>query len=265
MATKSSPEFDHTPQLLERMFSGIVHGYDARPLPVQRAPEHLYRPLREAKAVAGAIYRLQSQVSGARVQADSRATDVMTDLHNVAAVVTRSVATVNDAHQAMIAHGVRALFVVDEQSMVLGVITATDILGEKPVQLAQQRGARHDEILVRDLMTPADLLEAMNFEEVEQACVGDIVATLKARRPPACARSRVRALWCNVSDSVRSRNVLADPDRATARPSASNWVRSCTHVCGDRGGDRRVTYRVFSKADVRYRPTPPAVAASQFA
>ena len=179
MATKSSPEFDHTPQLLERMFSGIVHGYDARPLPVQRAPEQLYRPLREAKAVAGAIYRLQSQVSGARVQADSRATDVMTDLHNVAAVVTRSVATVNDAQQAMIAHGVRALFVVDEQSMVLGVITATDILGEKPVQLAQQRGARHDEILVRDLMTPADLLEAMNFEEVEQACVGDIVATLR--------------------------------------------------------------------------------------
>jgi CBS-domain-containing membrane protein len=103
----------------------------------------------------------------------------MTDLHKVAAVVTRSVATVDDAHQAMIAHGVRALFVVDAQSTVLGIITATDILGEKPVQLAQQRGARHDEILVRDLMTPADLLEAMSFEEVMQACVGDIVATLR--------------------------------------------------------------------------------------
>ncbi len=179
MTTKSSPEFDHTPQLLERMFSGIVHGYDVQPLPVQRAPEQLYRPLREAKAVAGAIYRLRSQVSGARVQADSQATEVMTDLRNVAAVVTRGAATVNDAHQAMIAHGVRALFVVDEQSMVLGIITATDILGEKPVQFSQQRGARHDAILVRDLMTPADLLEAMSFEEVLQARVGDIVATLR--------------------------------------------------------------------------------------
>jgi len=179
MATKSSPESDHMPQLVERMFSGIVRDYDVRPLPVQRPREQLYRPLRETKAGVGATYRLQSQVSGARVQADARATDVMTDLRKVAAVVTRSFATVHDAHQAMIAHGVRALFVVDEQSIVLGIITATDILGEKPVQLAQQRGVRHDEILVRDLMTPADLLEAMSFEEVTQACVGDIVATLR--------------------------------------------------------------------------------------
>ena len=125
------------------------------------------------------MYRLQSQVSGAWVQADSRATDVMTDLRNVAAVVTHSVAGVNEAHQAMIAHGVRALFVVDEQGTVLGIITSTDILGEKPVQLAQQRGARHDEVLVRDLMTPADLLEAISLEEVMQARVGDIVATLR--------------------------------------------------------------------------------------
>ena len=180
MTTQSSPEFDHTPQLVERMFSGIGHDYQARPLPVQRAPEQLYRRLREAKAAAGAIYRLQSRRSAALAQADSPATDVMTDLRKVAAVVTPSVATVNDAHLVMIAHGVRALFVVDEQSRVLGIITATDILGEKPVQIAQQRGARYEEILVRDLMTPADHLEAMSFEEVMQARVGDIVATLRS-------------------------------------------------------------------------------------
>lgn len=179
MAAKSSPDPGHAPQFLERMFSGITQASEVRSLPVQLPSERLYHPLRETKAGPGASYRLQSQASGARVQADSPAIDVMTDLRKVAAVATHSYATVDEAHEAMIAHGVRALFVVDEQSTVLGIITSTDVLGERSVQLAQQRGVRHDEILVRDLMTLADLLEAMSLDDVQQARVGDVVASLK--------------------------------------------------------------------------------------
>ena len=179
MTAKSSPDAGRAPQFLERMFSGITRASEVRPLPVQRPSEHLYRPLRETKAGSGASYRLQSQASIVRVNAESPATDVMTDLRRVAGVVTHSLATVDEAHQAMIAHGVRALFVVDDQSTVLGIITSTDILGERPVQLAQQRGVRHDEILVRDLMTPTELLEAMSLDDVLQARVGDVVASLK--------------------------------------------------------------------------------------
>jgi CBS-domain-containing membrane protein len=180
MTAKISPDSDHAPQFLERMFSGITHPGAMRPLPVRPPSEHFYRPLRETKARPGASYRLQSQAPGVRVQAESRATDVMTDLRKVAAVVTRGVATVDEAHKAMIAHGVRALFVVDEQSTVLGIVTSTDILGERPVLLAQQRGVRYDEILVRDLMTPADLLETMSLDDVLESRVGDVVASLKA-------------------------------------------------------------------------------------
>lgn len=88
-------------------------------------------------------------------------------------------ATVGEAHQAMISHGVRALFVVDETRAVAGIVTSTDILGEGPVRVAHQRAVRRDEVLVRDIMTPAHLMEVMELEQVLESRVGDIVETLK--------------------------------------------------------------------------------------
>jgi CBS-domain-containing membrane protein len=113
------------------------------------------------------------------VRLDSPATDVMTDLHRVSAVTIEGYASIDDANQAMIAHGVRALFVVDDARQLLGIVTATDILGERPVQFAQERGIRHGEIVVRDIMTPAERLEILDIREVRRARVGDVVATLR--------------------------------------------------------------------------------------
>jgi len=189
MAANPPQDPPHTPptprversddQFVSRMFSGFGHATGVRPTAAPRPPDVPYAPLRESRAGPGATYRLQAQVPGARVEAESPATDVMTDLRRVAAVSTRSDATVDEAHRAMIVHGVRALFVADEDGTVLGIITSTDVLGERPIQLAQQRGARHDEILVREVMTPADMLEAMDYDDVAQARVGDIVASLR--------------------------------------------------------------------------------------
>jgi CBS domain-containing protein len=103
----------------------------------------------------------------------------MTDLTRVGAVCTRALATVREAHDAMIAHRIRALFVLSGDGGVQGIITATDVLGEKPVLRAQQRGVRHDDVLVRDVMTPAEMLETMDLQDVLRARVGDIVASLR--------------------------------------------------------------------------------------
>jgi CBS domain-containing protein len=168
----------HADRFVERMFSGFGHALKLPLEPSQPLSEQSYQPLRQLRARPGAAYRLQTQTHEVRVRADSPATDVMTDLTRVAAVKTRSDAGIDEARQTMITHGVRALFVVDE-STVLGIITSTDILGEKPIQVAQQRGIRHDEVLVRELMMPAELLEAMELTEVLRARVGDIVASLR--------------------------------------------------------------------------------------
>jgi hypothetical protein len=169
----------HGGQFVERMFSGFGHVSEVRSAEAQRPSEESYRPLRQSKARSGATYRLQSQTSELRVHANSPATDVMTDLSRVVAVTIATGASIDKAHQAMIAHGVRALFVVDDARVILGIVTANDILGEKPIQIAQDRGVRHVEVPVNDVMTPANLLEAMELQDVLQARVGDIVETLK--------------------------------------------------------------------------------------
>jgi CBS-domain-containing membrane protein len=165
-------------RLVERMLSGFGHPI-ARPVARPEAPHAGYAALRQSRAGPGETYRLQAPTTVVRVNADSPATDVMTDLRKVAAVTTRSDATIDEAQQAMIVHGVRALFVVDDERTLLGVITATDLLGERPVQIAHQRVLRHDEIRVRLVMTPAERLEAMELDEVVHARVGDIVASLR--------------------------------------------------------------------------------------
>ena len=174
-----SVEPKRAPQFVEKMFSGFGHTAELRSAQGRRPSEHPYRPLHQSKARPGETYRLQTQLPAARVEADSPATDVMTDLSRVTAVAIRSYATVDEAHQVMIAHGVRALFIVEADSTVLGIITSTDILGERPIQVAQRRGARRDEVLVREVMTLAEHLEAMELEEVLHARVADVVASLK--------------------------------------------------------------------------------------
>ena len=143
-----------------------------------RPAEGTYSPLRQSRALPGTTYHLQAQLGALRVQADSPASDVMTDFTRVAPVTTRPWATINDARQTMIAHGVRALLVV-ENDAVAGLITASDVLGERPIQVAQQRGIRHDEVPAREVMTDASSLEAMDLADVLRARVGDIVASLR--------------------------------------------------------------------------------------
>ena len=177
--TATTSESKQPGQFMERMLSGIGHVTEIRPPKPQPPAEEPYRALPQLKAKPGVAYRLQNPTRVLRVQASSPATDVMTDLSRVAAVTTTVGASVDEAHQTMITQGVRALFVVDETRVVLGIITANDILGERPIQVAQDRGMRHDEIRVSEVMTPADLMEAMELQDVLKVRVGDIVETLK--------------------------------------------------------------------------------------
>lgn len=169
----------HGGQFVERMFSGFGHTIVSGTDRTERPAEESYRPLRQSKAGPGVNYRLQSQIPELQIQATSPATDVMTDLSRVAAVTIDTSANIDEAQRAMIARGVRALFVVDEAGAVVGIITSNDVLGEKPVEVAQDRGVRHVEVLAREVMTPADRMETLELQDVLKARVGDVVETLK--------------------------------------------------------------------------------------
>ena len=121
---------------------------------------------------------IQPERAAPTVRPNSPALTVMTDLSQVAPVMIEAGATMDAANQTMIRFGVRLLFVTDRRGQLAGLITSTDILGEKPMRLVQQRGVKHSEILVEDLMTSLALFEAVSFDEVARAQVGDIAATL---------------------------------------------------------------------------------------
>lgn len=117
-----------------------------------------------------------------RVTLDDPAFAVMTDLRNVPAASTSPGEPIAKAHAQMIQRGVRLLFVLNAGGTLEGVITATDLLGEKPIRFMQERGVTHNEITVADIMTPASMLEAIPVQDVAQMRVGHIVATHKAVR-----------------------------------------------------------------------------------
>ena len=140
--------------------------------------------LREYSAIAvnplpsGA--RLAQNRPSARVAIDAPALEVMTDLEAVAAASVAPERPIDEANAMMIRRGVRLLFVVDRAGAIAGIITATDLLGEKPLRFQQERGVMRGEVLVADIMTPASGLDALSMRDIGHARVGHIVATLKA-------------------------------------------------------------------------------------
>jgi CBS domain-containing protein len=115
----------------------------------------------------------------APVTLESPASDVMTDLSKVRAATTRPDASLHEAEQTMIFQGVHMLFVVSGPPSIEGLITSTDLLGEKPMRIVQQRGVHHDELCVADVMTPRERLHAVDYARLATASVGQAVATLK--------------------------------------------------------------------------------------
>lgn len=113
------------------------------------------------------------------VGAGSPAIEAMTDFLRVNLVTIGASESLVDANARMISRGVRLLIVSAPDDGVLGLITARDIMGEKPMQLAQSRGCKRDELRVTDLMTPIGSVDTLYLNEVLNARVIDILDALK--------------------------------------------------------------------------------------
>lgn len=114
-----------------------------------------------------------------RLGMDDPATAVMTDFRDVQPWTVRPEASIDEALEVMKTVHVRMLLVEAADGALEGLITARDINGEKPISLIRARGEPRSRILVRDIMVPARRVHALAMGNVQQARVGDIVATLK--------------------------------------------------------------------------------------
>jgi len=137
-----------------------------------------YKPLAMARMRPGVVVQPPAAQPRA-VRLDSPAIEAMTDLRQVAAATIRAEATIAQANRAMIARGVRLLLVVDVTGAVLGLLTARDIVGEKPITLLHETHGKHRELTVADLMVRASSIDVLDIDVIRHAEVGHVIATLK--------------------------------------------------------------------------------------
>ena len=113
------------------------------------------------------------------VSLDSPALDVMTDLTLVKAATTPPATSLRQAEQMMVLQGVRMLFVVTDAPSFEGVITSTDLRGDKQMRAVHDRGLHYDDLCVADVMTELSLIDAIDFAGMKTAVVGNVIATLQ--------------------------------------------------------------------------------------
>lgn len=137
------------------------------------------------------------------VNPDSPALAVMTDLALVKAATTSPTTSLRQAEQTMIYQGVRMLFVGTDMPSVEGLITTTDLRGDRQLRVVHDRHMRYDELCVADVMTPLAMLDAIDFADLKTASVSNMIATLKqlgrnhllvVEGAPDTGRQRVRGV-----------------------------------------------------------------------
>lgn len=113
-----------------------------------------------------------------RVSMNSAAFDVMTDFNFVKPVTVNRFVPIDEALEKMRLARVRMLVVTNDSGEILGIITANDIMGERPIEMIQERQVPRSEIRVEDVMTGQSSLDAFDMVSVRNAQVGHILETM---------------------------------------------------------------------------------------
>jgi CBS domain-containing protein len=97
---------------------------------------------------------------------------VMTDFRERASVTVPDTALIDEALEHMRHTGVRCAFAIDDRRrIVVGLITAYDITGEKPMQFMQFEAIPRREVLVRDIMQEISECRVADIKQIERATV----------------------------------------------------------------------------------------------
>ncbi len=115
------------------------------------------------------------------VKPDSPAAMVMTDFKVVRPITTRPEVAIDVALMKMKTAGVRLLFVMNDAGQIIGLVTAKDIMGERPILITQKMQVPRADITVAEVMTPQPDICALDAQAVRDARVGDIIETLRAQ------------------------------------------------------------------------------------
>jgi hypothetical protein len=111
---------------------------------------------------------------------DSPALKVMTDFKYVTPVITSADVSIEYALNKMKLAGVRLLLVTGEdEDNIQGIISATTILGERPIKMSQELRVPFADLKVSMLMTSQQNIKAISMISVKDARIGHIISTMK--------------------------------------------------------------------------------------
>lgn len=139
------------------------------------------------------------------IDAGSPAINLMTDFENHFAQVVSADMQVDQAEYAMRLAHVRLKIVVDHDKNFVGIVTAADIAEEEVMKHVAQ-GIAREELTVADFLQPRGQLMVLDYQELAQSTVHDLVETLKLRR---CQHALVAD-----KDKVHLRGIISASDIA---------------------------------------------------
>jgi CBS-domain-containing membrane protein len=103
------------------------------------------------------------------------ALSVMTDFRDRASVTVFETAPIDASLEHMKHTGVRCAFAIDdERRLVVGLITAYDIMGEKPLRHMQAVPGTRRDVMVRDIMQKIADWRVVDLKQLEHATVADV-------------------------------------------------------------------------------------------
>jgi CBS domain containing-hemolysin-like protein len=162
------------------------------------------------------------------------ALSLFTDLRHSSIVMASHQDGLDQTLHVMKRAGVRMVFVVGVHGELLGLVTADELQGERPVLRALADHVRHEELTLEHVMTPVSAWQVVTMLQLAGARVGNIVATLREHglryllvteevkgqvslRGLFSARRVELALHTVIEGSLHSRS-FADLEAALVRP-----------------------------------------------
>jgi CBS-domain-containing membrane protein len=138
-------------------------------------------PLR-FNAVKGPVHLPRhARPSAAKARPTDPATTVMTDFTQSPVFSINHEVQIDQALEYMKAVGVRLLFVLNDDSQLIGLVTTTDIQGERPARyMLSVDATRHTtraDVLVKHIMSSLGDWIVLDYRDVQKAPISRIVAT----------------------------------------------------------------------------------------
>lgn len=111
------------------------------------------------------------------IHLDDPATHILIDFETQQPSVVEPKQSINEVMVDMKALGIHLMPVIQDER-VIGLISSEDILGEKPMKIIRDKRIPRDNVTVEMVMTPAQQLLAIDYDEITHSRVGHVLATL---------------------------------------------------------------------------------------